>query len=339
MRSILLILFSLIISNTFAKRSKSEEYKIFNPNRDSVWLPYTYVINGTFDVIQNPYWFSQENYSEKLTEAWRRVRSPHKNIKKDGGYGNLIKDEFFSSRVVPNIGLHFIGGSYDTAYLREYFEHYGYPAPGVWAFLFTYAAHMGNEALETSYHDISSHDHIADLYIYDLAAFIMSYNKTYMNFLLDDLEVKAWHFQPVWSLKSDDFFNTGLNYITRPKALQFHDNKLKPFIYFGMQNIGGLSYLYREDKTISFGAGMSLTDPLEQKGRFVVSLFHETNGELDGSLFINGSEDMSWRLNLYPNLLRFKEIDPGFIIGNKRGGGLSLGLSINMPFGLGTDHI
>ncbi len=334
MMRIFLITLVLLLSTAHSK-----EYKIFNPKRDSVWTPYTYVINGTFDVIQNPYWFSQDKFSGKLEEVWNRVRKPNENIKKDGGYKKLFNDEFLSSRVVPNIGLHFIGGSYDTLKLREYFEHHGYPMPGLWSFLFTYAAHMGNEALETSYHDISSHDHIADLYVFDLAAFFISYNETYINFLLDDLNLKSWNFQPVWSLKSDDFFNTGLNYVARPKVLQFYDDKLRPFIYFGMQNIAGLSYQYVEDRIISLGAGMSLTDPLEQKGRFVVSLFHETNGELDGSLFINGSEDMSWRLNLYPNLLRYKDIDPGFIIGNKRGGGLSLGLSVNMPFGLGTDHL
>ncbi|CBW25146.1 putative exported protein [Halobacteriovorax marinus SJ] len=334
MKKIVLLLLTILTVNTFAN-----DYKIFDPKRDSIWLPYTYVINGTFDVIQNPYWFSQDDYSKKMTEAWNRVREPDRNIKRDGGYKKLIQDEVFSSRVVPNIGLHFIGGSYDTVHLREYFEHHGYPMPDVWAFLFTYAAHMGNEALETSHHEISSHDHIADLYIFDLAAFIMSYNESYMNFLLDDMEVKAWHFQPIWSLKSDDFFNAGLSYVTRPKFLQFNDGKMKPFIYFGMQNIAGLSYLYQEDRVVSLGGGMSLTDPLEQKGRFVVSIFHESNGELDGSLFINGSEDMSWRLNLYPNLLKYKDVDPGFIIGNKRGGGISLGLTVNMPFGLGTDHL
>ena len=331
----ILVLITFIVLNT----SYSKEYQIFDPKKDSVWTPYTYIINGTFDVIQNPYWFSQDDYSKKMTKVWNRIKEPDKNIKKDGGYGDFIKDEFFSSRVVPNIGLHFIGGSHDTLMLREYFEYHGYFAPGLWSFLVTYAAHMGNEALETSHHEISSHDHIADLYIYDLAAFIMSYNKSYMNFLLDDLELKSWNFQPMWSLKSDDFFNTGLNYITRPKALQFSEGKYKPFLYFGMQNIAGLSYVYSENRTVSVGGGMSLTDPLEQKGRFVVSLFHETNSELDGSLFINGSEDMSWRLNLYPNILRYKEIDPGFIIGNKRGGGLSLGLSVNMPFGLGADQL
>ncbi|WP_372655048.1 hypothetical protein [Halobacteriovorax sp.] len=334
MKIIILFTISLLMCG-----ASSAEYKIFDEKKDSVWTPYTYVINGTFDVIQNPYWFSQDDFSEKMTEVWRRVKNPDKSIRRDGGYKKLFKDEFLTSRVAPNLALHFIGGSYDTLKLREYFEHHGYPMPGLWSFLFTYAAHMGNEALETSYHDISSHDHIADLYVFDLAAFFVSYNETYMNFLLDDMGVKSWNFQPVWSLKSDNFFNTGLNYIARPKVLQFHENKLRPFIYFGMQNIAGISYQYLEDRVISFGGGMSLTDPLEQKGRFVVSLFHETNGELDGSLFINGSEDMSWRLNLYPNLLKYKEIDPGFIIGNKRGGGVSLGLSVNMPFGLGTDQL
>jgi hypothetical protein len=35
--------------------SMAKEPLIYNESRDSAWLPATYVITGTFDVIQNPY--------------------------------------------------------------------------------------------------------------------------------------------------------------------------------------------------------------------------------------------------------------------------------------------
>lgn len=347
MKLILLILiasFSLTTRGAQQTVAVSERsYQIYSPKSDSPWLPITYALNGTFDVIQNPYWFSQNHYDNKVSELWRRVKSPDKNIKRDGGYSKFFQYEFFSSRVVPNIGLHFLGGAYDTLWLSEYFEHYSYPLPKAWAFLFTYIAHIGNEALEISSDEISSHDHIADLYFFDLAAFIMSQYGPFMDFLLDDMQMKAWHFNPMWDLDSDNFFNAGLNYVFRPRLAWINKGTLKPLIYAGMQNMAGASYQYQANSQVSLAAGLSLTNPLKQKGRFVTALFHEQNERLEASLFLNGSEDFRWRLNLYDNFFeRFMnnpkisdQIDLALVIGQAKGPAYAVGLNFNMPFGLG----
>ncbi len=338
MKTLLLLFSTLFIS--FAH--SSELPKIHRPERDSKWLPLTYLANGTFDVIQNPYWFSQDNYGRKVGEFWSRIKDPHTNIKKDGGYKKLIQDEFFSSRVLPNIGLHAIGGAYDTLWLRQYFEYYDVPAAGFFSFLFTYGAHLGNEALETTSNQISSHDHIADIYIFDVAAFLMSYSPTVMNFLVEDLRMKAWHFNPMYNLNDDDFFNAGLNYIFRPDALSFNEGIFRPVYFLGMQTMAGLSYRYNRANTITASAGMSLTDPLEQKGRFVTALFHEYQDELEASVFFNGSEDFRYRVNLYDtffyrflNAEQSKSYQLGMMVGEKKGGHLALGLNLNLPIGIG----
>lgn len=322
----------------------SQDYIIFDANRDSTWFPATYVINGTFDVIQNPYWFKQDNYSDKMTEVWSRVKDPDYSIRKDGGYRKLIEDEFFSSRVLPNIGLHMLGGAYDTLWLKEYFTHYNVPLPSFWAFTLTYLAHFGNEALETTSGEITSHDHIADIYIFDVAGFILAHNPKAMKYLVDDMGMKAWHFNPMYDLDGEDFFNAGLNYIFRPKALAFGGGKkIRPLYYLGMQTLVGSSYDYQENQTVSLAMGISLTNPLKQKGRFVTGLFHETNGELDASLFINGSEDYRWRFNFYNNLFQTTKALPflpkdwqlGVMIGQGKGPTYAAGINLNMPIGLG----
>lgn len=316
------------------------ENLIYKPERDSIWFPITYSINGTFDVIQNPYWFSQRNYSEKMTEVWRRVKEPDRNIKRDGGYKKFVQDEFFSSRVLPNIGLHFLGGAYDTLWLTEYFEAYGYPAPRVFAFLFTYLAHFGNEALETSSGEISSHDHIADIYFFDVAGFLFASYPRGMKYLTNDLGMKAWHFNPMWDVDGENFFNAGLNYVFRPKMAYLLNGKLKPMYYLGMQTLAGATYEYNQGRDISLAMGISLTNPLKQKGRFVTGIFHESNGEIDASLFLNGSEDFRWRLNLYDNLWQKLPFLPekwrlGIMAGQSKGPNYALGINLNMPFGLG----
>jgi hypothetical protein len=336
----ILTLFFLLSLTVQAQKKDSSKNLIFNPQRDSIWLPATYVLNGTFDVIQNPYWFEQKNYNEKMTEVWRRVKDPDYSIRKDGGYRKLIEDEFFSSRVLPNIGLHMIGASYDTLWLTEYFNHYKVPYASFWAFTLTYLAHFGNEALETTSGEISSHDHIADLYVFDVAAFFLAQNRTAMNYLIDDMGMKAWHFNPMYDVDGEDFFNAGLNYIFRPKAFHMMEGKLRPLYYLGMQTLLGSTYDYKDNQSFSLAMGISLTNPLKQKGRFVTGLFHETDGELDASLFLNGSEDYRWRLNLYDNLWNRSDWLPkdwqfGVMVGQGKGPTYALGININMPFGLG----
>lgn len=329
----------LLLVSLFCLSLNAAEPRIFKAERDSMWLPVTYTLNGTFDVIQNPYWFNQSNIADKYEELWHRVRSPHTSIKKDGGYSKFFEYEFFSSRVLPNIGLHFIGGAYDTLWLTEYFEHYNYPLPKAFAFFVTYLAHAGNEALETTSNEISSHDHIADLYFFDLAAFFAASSPTVMNFLLEDLAMKAWHFHPMYDVDGENFFNAGLNYVFRPPSLAFDDQRFMPLVYLGMQNMAGLSYRYHTDRVASLAMGMSLTNPLKQKGRFVTGLFHETNGELDASLFLNGSEDFRWRVNLYENIVHQYFNRPwriALMLGQAKGPAYAVGLSFNMPFGIGA---
>ena len=316
----------------------ANESRIYSKQRDSSWFPLTYVITGSFDVIQNPYWFNQKNASAKYEEVWKRIRDPHHNIKRDGGYDQFFRDEFFSSRVIPNIALHFMGGAHDTLWLTEYFRDKNYPLPKAFAFLITYLAHIGNEAFETSSDQISSHDHIADIYFFDLAAFYAASNPAVMNFLLDDLQMKAWHFHPMYDVKSDDIFNAGLNYVIRPKILQIKATQLRPMVFFGMQNMLGLSYDYDKSQTFSMAMGLSLTDPLRQKGRFVTALFHENENEIEAALLLNGSENMRIRLNLYENLF-YRIVDRAWkfnlVIGQKKSDDIAIGLSWNMPLGIG----
>lgn len=347
-----LFLSLLLVLNTFTctlaeevlndsnKDENKKETIIFQSKRDPFWLPVTYVFNATFDVVQNPYWFEQKDYSKKMSEVWRRVKDPDHSIRRDGGYRKLIEDEFFSSRVLPNIGLHMLGGAYDTLWLKEYFDYYDIPYSSLWAFLLTYLGHFGNEALETTSTEISSHDHIADLYVFDLAAFLLAHHKPTMNYLTQDMGMKAWHFNPMFDLDGEDFYNTGLNYVFRPKALTLANGKIRPLYYLGMQTLLGSSYDYREDKTVSLAMGISLTNPLKQEGRFVTGIFHEDDGELEASLFLNGSEDFRWRLNLYDQLWNGSKYIPedwhlGFMIGQGKGPTYAIGININMPFGIG----
>jgi len=304
---------------------------LYHSKRDKEFNPITYYFNGAYDVIQNSYYFSQRNYIDKHKTLFKRITSPNHSIKKDGGYKKFFRDEFTTSRVVPNIGLHVIGGAYDTLYIKQYFESKNYTYPWMASIALTYLVHFGNEALELTNSNISSHDNIVDLYIFDVAAIFLAQNKAAMSFLYDDLQMRPWHLQPMYDYNNREVTNSGLNYVFRPK---FFKSKIRPFFFLGMQTLGGASYQFKENESFTLALGMALTDPLEQKGRFVSALFWDTADKLNASLFLNGSEDYRVRLNLFPRFFKSKVGDFGLLLGQKKDRHYVLGLNYNLPIGL-----
>lgn len=297
--------------------------------------PVTFYFNSAFDVTQNPYYFSQSDLIEKHKTLFKRIGSPNHSIKRDGGYTKLFEDEFFTSRVVPNIGLHLIGGAYDKLFLYQYFEEKDYPLPMLFTVGLSYMGHFGNEALELTNSNISSHDNIADLFIFDVAAFFLAFNPRAMNFLIKDLQMRSWQLQPMYLVGESDITNAGLNYIFRPNLF---DSSLRPFLFIGMQNLLGLSYEFKKGHFFTTSVGMALTDPLEQKGKFVTALFYDKEDFLTSSLYINGTEDYRVRLNLFPELFNFERLKLGLLLGQKKNREEVIGLNLNLPIGLAFSH-
>ncbi len=327
MKFFLFIYYSIVSSVLLA-----EELPIILDSRKSdPFLPVTYYFNSAFDVIQNPYWFSQTNFFRKHKKLFKRIGSPHHSIKKDGGYQKLFEDEFLTTRVVPNIGLHMIGGAYDNLYLHQYFKENGNPYPMISTVVLSYLGHFGNEALELTNENITSHDHIADLFVFDVLSYVIATNPKLMNFLVHDMQMNAWHLQPMYLPQEGDITNAGLNYTFRPDLFR---SKLKPFLFIGMQNLLGLSYALAEKEYITASVGMALTDPLEQKGRFVTALFYDRADGLYSSLYINGTEDYRIRLNLYPEAFSFKKLKLGLLLGQKKSREKVIGVNLNLPIGV-----
>ena len=326
------IRFFLITLAIHSFASKSEELpRILDHRKEDQFLPITYYFNAAFDVIQNPYYFSQSDFRQKHWKMFKRISSPDHSIKKDGGYKKLFEDEFLTSRVIPNIGLHMIGGAYDKLYFYQYFSENNYPAPMAFTFALSYLGHFGNEALELTNENISSHDHIADLFFFDAMSFYLAFNPTIMNFLVRDMQMQAWHLQPMFNFEKSDVTNSGLNYIFRPNLFE---NQYRPLIFIGMLNLLGLSYELSNKQFISAAVGMALTDPLEQKGKFVTAFFYDKEDSLNASLYLNGTEEYRVRLNLFPELFRFDSVRLGLMLGQKRDDSEVIGVNMNLPLGL-----
>ena len=276
-----------------------QEQKTLIYNDKSDFNPAGYYFNSAFDVVQNPYYFTQGNYQEKYRVLFKRIIDPDESIKKDGGWKKFFNDEFASYRVAPNIGLHTIGSGYDSREMYEYYATHEFKMPMFLTVITLYAGHLGNEALELSNKNVSSHDNLADLFFFDVAAIALFRNDDVVYFFKDDLGMRRWSFQPFIDMKEGKINNAGLNYIFRPNVFKA---KTRPFLFIGMQNLGGLSYEYSSNRYITLSSGIAFTDPLKQKGYLATAIFYDSDELLSASLIVNGSENYKARVNLYPNL-------------------------------------
>lgn len=291
-------------------------------------------MNAAFDVVQNPNWFSQEDFVDSHEKVLENILRPARTIKRDGGFFKMLKDEFLTSRLVPNLFLHTIGGAYDFSKIRESFKRQGVKNDFWWSVALRYAGHFGNEALELSKPDIvTSHDNIMDMYFFDVMAIVLANNNTYSNFMTNTLDMRAWHNQPVLLIDEvEHVSNTGLHYVIRPN---FFSSKFRPFAYVGMQLYGGVSFEVAQNEFYTVAAGYVYTDPLEYLGRWSGALFYDKINALAASFIYNGAEDYRFRLNLYPEIFNFNSVSLGVLIGQKFDDGIVLGAQVNMPIGFG----
>jgi hypothetical protein len=328
-------LFYLIISVSFSVESRL----IYEPKSfgsESQFNPISLYFNDAFDTIQNPNYFSQKDYLKKHETVWREIKDPFVGIKKGGGLKVLLRDEFvpFAPRAIPNYTLHLIGGGYDFRKLAEWFDVNNYSHPYVWAFAIKYATHFGNEAIEsTNTKDIGPHDHIADLYFFDIVGKFMFMNDEVVKFFRDQARLDIWRFQPMFDFKEQQILNAGVNYIVRPNI--FKSENWRPFIHAGLQIMGGATYL-KNSEGYTFAMGISPTDPLRNKQRLVSGFFWDRAGSLMTSLYINGSENQKFRLNIFPGIINFNSVSPGVFTALQRNNDWQIGVQALIPIGVGA---
>ena len=251
---ILLMILLVTVSVNDIAYSKIKEHLLFsksvNRGSDSTFNPISVYLNTAFDTIQNPNYFTQENFFKNHNLVFNRVKDPFKGIKEGGGLKRFLIDEFFSARALPNFGLHLIGSGFDYRKLAEWFNHHNYKSPYLLSFLVIYLAEFGNEAIESSNtEDIGPHDHIADLLIFDIFGKLLFMNDNVVKYFKNNLGMVSWPFQPFYSLDDNFIYNAGSNFILRP--IIKNKKTVRPFIFLGMQVLIGLSY---------FGDGYTLRE-------------------------------------------------------------------------------
>ena len=305
------------------------------------FFPITNYLNTAFDTAQVSLAFGQESYWQNHDRVFDIIAHPHENIVDDGGYDELLEQEFASSRVLPNITLHLLGNGYDFRILAEWFDHHRIPYPYVAAFLTSYAGYIGNEAIEASNSEIDSLDHIADLFIFNLAGNLMFTSDTVTDFFHHRMQMRNWTGQPVFDTRRDEIRNASNNYILRPRLW---NNGIRPFVYFGLHYFGGLALELADATELSIGAGLAARDPLREGDSFADEfkkirasggVFWDADDRLLASVIFNGTNDYLVRTNLYPGLFQNDWMGIGFFMAVSDGMVPSFGVTIEKILALG----
>ena len=307
---------------------------IYRPNAigsDATFNPLSHYLNLAFDTTQNPFWFSQSAYFSNHGVLWNRIRDPFEAIEAQGGFGKFLSEEVYGIRATPNYTLHLLGGGYDYRWLAEWYEANRVPHAYLLAFLTSYLANIGNEAVETTGSQVTTNDHIADLFLFDIVGKLMFLNDAVVRFLHDTMQMRAWHFQPMLNLRYLRIDNAGSNYIFRPRL--FGDT-FRPFIHMGLTLLGGVSWRCTADDSFTVAGGVAPTDPLAFEGDPIAGFYWDRADSLLASMTLNGSSNLAVRLNIYPDVVSVADLKTGIFFAYSKANEVSFGLSIHMPAGV-----
>lgn len=299
--------------------------------------PVTNYINTAFDTAQVSRAFSQDHYWRNHGRVFERIYNPIESIEDDGGWDHFVHQEILSSHVLPNLTLHLLGNSYDFRALAEWFDQYHVPLPYLWAFVTSYAGYLGNEAIEVSNPEVDATDHIADLYLFNLVGNLLFMSDAVTDFVQNDMQFRNWPGQPVFDVRQHNILNASNNYLLRPRIF---GEKVRPFLYFGLHYFAGVSVLLPSQKSLSLGAGLAAVNPFAgsslEKVQPSGGVYWDDDDRLLASMIFNGTDNSIVRLNLYPDLFRFRTLDLGVFFGMADHGVPSFGMAIEklLAFGL-----
>lgn len=286
-------------------------YKGQNYGSESQFNPIYSFINYTFDTLQVPRSFDDENLAARWREVQWNLGHPRKAIEMEGGWSAFINRQIFPYRFtekdwIPNYALHLLGGGMTWRKNAEWFESHNFPVPRLTSFLMIAAAELFQEVVEkkSTWHD----DEIADVYLFRPAGILLYSWEPFARFAADTLRLQSWGYQPMYapdwereSGRKGRLVNVGENFIVRPNV--FKSESIRPFVFFGMTNLFGFSHKIGSADSISWGLGGAMLQAKPEDVRLSGGIFWDRNDSLLASLILNGTDNLAVRLNIHPGAL------------------------------------
>jgi hypothetical protein len=310
-------------------------------------------VNRGFDVLQlhpgkrNPF---EQDYLPNFRNVVSNVTSPLKAISGEG-WQKFMREEILplswtptTARWVPNYTLHLLGGGSSYTELREWYEDHG--APRTEASLFSIATLFTsaflNETLENNGITGRNTDCLADLYVFDVGGILLFSIEPVNRFFSRYMILSDWSLQPSIILPTGQLQNAG-NYYALKWPVPFYED-LRLFAYGGFSSLGGLSWKFDRQHSVSVAAGGRI-DYFDNSSTVEVAnivqmkpsgaLFLDRNDSLLASVQVSAVKDYFLQMNVYPNALVHTDPGVGFWTVLTRDGRFLVGLSMTRLLGIG----
>jgi hypothetical protein len=297
---------------------------------ESLINPGSLLINAGFDILQaTPHTrkFADIKFGTGARNVYNNIIDPFPQIDKFG-WNRFIEQEVFPTSLniekaqwFPNYTLHLIGGGMDSRMMVEWFSYHNVPYPSLFAGLTIATYHFVNEAVENSDYVGPNTDPIADIYIFDLGGVLLFSSDAVAEFFSTTLNMTAWPGQPAWNPQFNTLENHGQFYVVKYKLPFAPSTSL--FYYFGDNGLFGLSFLQKNNESITFAIGATQkqlrTVDVTNGARTVsvtlgwmAGIFYDRDNSLLASLIASNRINEKLRLNLYPGVVDLWGFSPGF---------------------------
>jgi hypothetical protein len=204
--------------------------------------------------------------------------------------------------------------------------------------------HLLNEIVENNSYSGVNIDPIADMYVFNTLGYVLFSFQDVRRFFGRTLQLRDWSYLIAYDPHLRSIENVGQNFAMKvklPSSKAWH-----LFYHFGNQGAGGLSYRGCDGGSLSLAVGLvadELQETDERTNRrtlttrlvWTAGLFYDVENSLLLSLILAGTKGYKVRLNVYPGLVRFGPVSPGFFVNLREDDRVVAGLVLRwLPFGI-----
>ncbi len=322
-----------------------EYYRKYDIGSDSLYTPLNSLLSYSYDTLQLPENFDQDNFNERLDEVLRNLTHPKQAIDEEGGFRRFVNrqvlpidPDFFSESkaAIPNYFLHLLGGGMVYRRDLEYFRSIDSQYAQLWSISLAMTGELLQEVFEKK--TSKADDAVADFYIFRPLGMLLFSNDKVSGFVRKHLDPVIWPSLMYFDSEKETFSNNGINYVARMSVFPSDNKRL--FVFFGLNTLIGISHTLGSGDHLSWGAGLAMTDlnvredTIDFEARESLGVFYDRQGSLLWSVIFNGTEDLKIRANVYPWNAKWK-VKFGVAFGMTDEDEPYLGFNFKLPFGIG----
>ncbi|MGE5398820.1 MAG: hypothetical protein ACM3S2_00355 [Ignavibacteriales bacterium] len=344
------LLFSVSLS------SYGQEKRYFYTGKDygseALFNPFSLMINGGYDICQLQSVSNRigdHEYGRMLHNVLFNLGNPFRSISRYG-WNRFMRTEFLpisfgkeDMQWIPNYQQHLIGGGMLFTAMKEWYQEHNYPAPWLLSSVTLMTHHLLNEVMETGPFEGYSVDEISDIYIFDLGGIVLFSFDSVNEFFSKELNLADWSLQATITLPNGRV-NAG-QYFSVKWKFPFSDN-WSLFYRYGMGALFGLSRKVNETDNLSAGFGfktkhlVDLDNVYRQRTietGWHMGVFYDRNNSLLASVVLSGVPEYFCNIDIYPGVIKYKNLSPGIWTVIGRNGNLTFGFTTRYVFSLGYE--